>query len=281
METILKFLKEQILPSSWRGYVNVFVFVVLVVALAKTCYKEHKLNVLIKESSSLKPAPNTPATDKAEEISRLINSLGKEETTYRVAEPIIKNMVSYAKVDSFAKLLDIERKNIKGYTEINGSLSKENLTLKRSLGTLSDELGALVSDTSWTYTDPWLAIQARKQDSNFVINKIWADASVSKVDHSHKKFWVFGRNETRATVYFNSPYVKVNGLNTLRIKEPSPFVDLEVKVGAHYLQDKQQLLMGPSVRLGLGRVGVTGGYYINPAGKIGNSFWYGVDWKLY
>lgn len=281
MDKIKTFLKNQFVPRSWKGYVNWFVFIVLVIALAKTCYKEHKIDELIKNSSSVKEVPKTPATDKAEEINRQINSLGKEETTFRVAEPIIRNLVSYAKVDSIAKVLDIERKNIKGYIEINGSLYKENLTLKRNIGSLGDALDNINSDTSWSYVDPWLDIQARKKDTNFVINKIWADASVSKVDHNHKKFWLFGRNETRSTVYFNSPYVRVNGLNTLRIKEPEPFIDAEVKVGAQYLPVKQQVLIGPSVRLGLGRVGVSSGYYVNPAGKLGSSVWYGVDWKIY
>lgn len=260
---------------TWRRVLNWALLVCMATILVWSYLREKDFELKLKEASSIKPVPKTEVSQKAEEISREIDAEGRVKVIYRLKEALVQR--DHKLIDSFANVAKVDKNRIKNLETILGSLFVENKELKKTISLAADGL----PDTSWKYEDPWLAIDVGKRDSGLTLKSVWADASVNKVTFDKKKFWFFGKNEERATVWFNSPYARVNGLTTLSLKNPEPFFDIDINVGGKYLHNQKQLLLGPSIRLGVGRLGLKGGYYVNPAGNIGNGAWYGADWKIY
>lgn len=262
-----------------RGILNWLIVIIALIALVRGCYQEKKYSDLIEQTQKVKPKEKTETTTQAEEIGRQIDTAGRERVVYRMAEPIIKEIVNNSKVDSLLKEVKIEKSNVRQVVSINGKLEKENTDLKRYI---SEIKANGERDTLWRYTDQWLTLTGtHKNDTIFRITELEADASVNKIDHTYKKYWLFGRNENRSTIWFNSPYVKPYGLNNLIISQPEPLLDFSIKVGGKYLHKPGELLIGPKVELNIGRFGINGGYYLNPGGKIGNTLYYGAEYTVY
>lgn len=255
------------------------VFVIMGFALIRACHKEQVYKSTIKSLSTVKPEPKSDIIKQAEEISRKTNEDGKESVIYELAEPIIKEIVDNTKLDSLAKDNNIKAKEITAYTSIAGTLKKENTDLLRRIS----ELSSGKKDTSFVYEDRWFSAEGfRSNDSVFTLRNIVANVGVEKIDHIRKKYWLFGRNEDLSTVYYSSPYIRVDGLSTLRIKKKDPLLNFSVDVDAKYLHAPQEVLIGPSVGLDIGRFGVQGGYYLNPGkGDVGNTLWYGLRYKVF
>lgn len=271
-------IRERFNKITWKGWVNIGVLCLMLYAIGKNFMKEREYTALLEATSKVKPKPQTDALQQAEEIARDVNRKGQETVIYETADPIIKKIVDMTKVDSISKIADVDRRKVAAITAIAGELTKENTDLKRVIQSLPNGN----QDTVWRYMDPFLTIEGRyKGDTTFRASKIWADASVNKVDHSRKKYWLFGKTQNLSSVWFNSPYIKPMGLETMVIKQPEPFFDINVNAEGKFLHNANELLIGPKVRVKLGRVGISGGYYLNPGGKIGNSPWYGLDYTIY
>ena len=274
MKSITQYFKS----LSWRGWVHIGIIAILSIALIKSCAKNRSDEERIKELSSIKPKPETATTQEAEKIAEKVTKEGKTVTTFKEAERIIKIIENNTKADSIARLADIDRKKVTALTVINGTLSKENTDLKRELVQLSGGR----TDTVFTYSDPWFSAEGfRKNDTVFTLRNIKTDVSINKIDHTRKKYWLIGRNEELTTLYYNSPYAKVDGLSTYKLKQKDPFLNIDLKVEGKYFPSQRNILLGPKIRIGLGRLGINGGYYLNPQGSFGNGVWYGADWKIY
>lgn len=266
---------------NWRGWLHITIIIVLCTALVKSCYQNHKSEERIEQLSKVKPVPSTGTTQQAELIAEKVSKEGKTAATFREAEPIIKMIEDNSKADSIAKLAEVEKSKVNALTVIKGSLEAENIELKRRLSA-GDTSPSGKREARFVHTDPYLSIEGvQRSDSMFVLTRLVADASVNKIDFSKKKYWVFGKNEQLTTIYYNSPYIRVNGLETLKIKQKEPFFDVKVNIEGKYLHTDREVLIGPKIRLGLGRVGITGGYYVNPGGRLGQGFWYGADYSIY
>lgn len=255
------------------------VFILMGVALIRACYKEVGYRHKIESLTSVKPKPKSDIIKQAEEIGRKMDEEGKEKVIYELAEPIIEKIVDNQKLDSLAKENNIKSKEITAVTQIAGTLRKENTDLQRRVSELSNGR----KDTSFIYSDRWFSAEGvRTNDSVFTLRNISANVGVEKIDHTRKKYWLFGRNEDLSTVYYSSPYIRVDGLSTLRIKKKDPLLNFSVDVDAKYLHAPQEVLIGPSVGLDIGRFGVQGGYYLNPGkGNVGNTLWYGLRYKVF
>lgn len=250
----------------------------MAIALVKERYKNHELEDKLNSINSVKPLPKTEAIKEAEEIARELDTAGREKVVYRLSKPIIEKIEDNAKLDSIAKIANTQASKISAVTQINGQLSKENTDLKRVIAMLENG----DKDTVFRYSDQWFSAEGfRKNDTIFSLRNITADISVNKIDHSRKKNWLIGRNENVSTVYFNSPYARVNGLSTMTIKQKEPLVDFKVKAEGKYLHGPKELLIGPKLQLKIGRFGLSGGYYLNPGGKLGNTVWYGGEYSIY
>lgn len=261
-----------------RGIFNWVLLIAIVVGMVRGCYTKRKYQSRIDSLTAVQAAPETPVLKEAEEISRSVDSLGRERVIYREAEPIIQKIEDSAKLDSIAKVAGTRADRISQITQINGVLSKENTDLKRIISDLED--GS--SDTSFGYTDPWVSISGyRYNDSTFRISNIMAPVNVSTVSWNHKKYWFFGKNEDRVSIVFDNPYIRVNGLKTMNIKTKEPFVDFNVDVEAKYLHTPQEILIGPKLGIDIGRLKLQGGYYLNPGGQMGNTVWYGAGYSIF
>lgn len=261
-----------------RGIIDILIIIIVGVAIFRTCVAEKRYNDLKESTENVKPSPETPVIKEAEEIARQVNKDGQEEVIYRMSEPLIKLIEDNAKVDSITKVANIEKNKVSSITTINGSLSKENLDLKRIISQL--ENGS--KDTVFRYSDKWLSIDAfRSNDSVFRINRVWADMSINKIDYSRKKYWLVGKNENLAKIWYNSPYARVEGLETVTVRQKEPLFDVNLNAEGKYLHNQKEVLIGPSLNIKIGRFGLDGGYYINPGGNIGNGFWYGGKYRLY
>lgn len=278
MKRLFDIIKGYFSGLNWRGWAHLIIIGVLAWALIKGCNREREYENRIEELTKVKPKPPTATTRQAEKIAEKVNQEGQVLTTFKEAEPIIKMIEDNTKADSLAKVAEAERSKVTAITVINASLSKENTDLKRQISAAAG--GGW--DTAWRYRDRWLSFDAtRPSDTVFRIENFTADASVNKVDFDRKRYWFVGRNENMATVWFESPYVKVNGLETLKIQRKEPVVDFKVYMDGKFLHNQKEVLIGPRVRFNIGRFGINGGYYLNPGGKVGNTPWYGVDWKIY
>lgn len=277
MRNLSEVIRSYIRGLGWRGWLHWLIIAILAFALIRGCFRERAYEQRIEQLSSVKPKPETGTTKQAEKIAERVNKEGQTITIYKEAEPITKMIEDKSKADSLLKVAEVERGKTTALTTINGTLSKENTELRRQIQTL--ESGKL--DTSWAYRDRYLTlIGDRPSDTVFRIRNLTADASVNRVEHERRKFWLFGRNENLSTVWFNSPYIKVDGMETLKIKQRDPLVDFKFYLDGKYLHNPGEVLIGPKVKLNIGRVGLQGGYYLNPGGGLSGP-WYGVEWKVY
>lgn len=255
-----------------RGILNILFLLMFAVLIFRTCQSEKKYKDLLNQRSSV-IIPKTEVSIEAEEISRQVDTAGKEKVVYRLAEPIIKEIENHSKIDSFAKEASIDKSKIRSLTKINGELNEKNIQLKKLI---SEDL----KDTVYEYRDKWLVNTIYKRDTTWR-SDIWIDASVNKVDFTQKKYWLFGKNEYRSTVWFNSPYIKPSGLQYLEIKQNKPVFDFSLEIEGRYLFDSQDVIIGPMGRISLGRVNVQGGYMYNPRGVFGTGAWAGGSYKVY
>lgn len=254
------------------------VFFGMVFVLVRGCNKHREYDDLIRNTSGIKPAPKTDVLREAEEISREVDTLGRGQVVYKLSKPIIEKIEDSAKIDSIAKVANLRSNQITAITEINGTLSKENTDLKRIIKQLENGN----RDTSWVYNDPFLSITGfHKNDTVFRIGNIIADASISKVDFTKKKYWFFGSNENYSTLYFNSPYARVNGLKTVSIKQKEPFWDVNLNLEGRYFHRSKEVIIGPKLDVKIGRMNLGVGYSLNPYGELGNTLWYGGEYRLY
>ena len=268
----MKILKNYFTRLSMKGWLNWLVFVVIMVALVGQVLENRNLSKSLDDARKQNVLLNTqtPLIKEATEISRQADSAGVEKVVYRLSDPIIEKIVDNSKIDSLVKVAGVRADRITSITTINAALVAENKKLRQIVNSKSD--------TVWEYRDRWLTNIVRLRDTT---SSVWVDASVNKVDFDYKKFWVLGANEHRSTIWFNSPYIKPNGMETLSIKAKEPFFDVGVGVGTQYLQTPREVLVGPRLYIKLGRFNLRGGYMLNPYGNIGNTFTYGADYKLY
>lgn len=275
---IFNVIKAYFRNLGFRGVLNWIVFIILVVSVVRSCYVKREYQDKIDSLSKVQPLPKTPVVKEAEEISKKVDSLGRETVIYRQAEPIIEKITDNAKLDSIAQVAGARAEKITAITQIAGTLEKENTDLKRIIAKLNDGK----QETVFRYSDAWLSMEGiNRGDTTFRIRNLMANVNVTKVDWSQKKLWGFGRNENRASITFDSPYVRVNGLQTMQLRQKEPLIDFNVEVEGKYLHTPQQILIGPKVGLDIGRVKLGVGYYLNPGGKIGNTLWYSGGYSLY
>lgn len=270
MRRILKFISS-------LSFLNWLFIGCIIFLMVKDCVRVYK----DKQKAKVQVTSVSPVSEvikEAEKIKEEVDTAGRLKVIYRLSNPIIEKIVDNKKLDSIAVIAGARAERISSITQINGQLNKENTDLKRKVASLAS--GG--KDTSWVYTDKWLTLDGFKpNDTVFRIKHLVADASISDIRYDYKKSWLFGRNESRATVYFESPYIKVKGMNTATFRQPEPKFKVDVNIEGKYLHNQKEVLIGPKIRVGVGRLGLSGGYYLNPAGTIGNGLWYGADWKIY
>lgn len=275
MTSLLRYIKG----LTARGVLNWLVFAVCCVAITRACLAERKYDKLISSVRD-NPPKESPVIQEAEEIAREADSVGKERVVFRLSEPIIKKIEDNARVDSFAQEAGIKDLTITSLTKINAEFKKLNTDLKREIQTLENGN----RDTVWRYADPWLSFDASwPSDTVFRLNKMVADASVNRVDHDRRKYWGLGRTENLTTVWFDSPYIRVGGMETLRIRQKEPLFDFNLSVEGRHIPDLGQTFIGPKATLKIGRFNINGGYQfnINPARGQGSSLWYGGEYVIY
>lgn len=275
---IFNVIKSYFGNLGFRGILNWIIFIILVVGVVRSCYVKRQYQDKIDSLSNVQALPKTPVVKEAEEISKKVDSLGRETVIYRQAEPIIQKITDNAKLDSIAQLAGTRADKITAITQVAGTLEKENTDLKRIIASLENGK----QETVFRYSDDWLTMEGiNRGDTSFRIKNLLANVSVTKVDWSQKKFWGFGRNENRASITFDSPYVRVNGLRTMQLKQKESLIDFNVEVEGKYLHTPQQLLIGPKVGVDIGRLRLNTGYYLNLGGNIGNTLWYGAGYRIY
>lgn len=259
-----------------RGVVNWVLFILLIVVAIMRCIDKQKYEDKLDRMAAAQPLPETELIKEAERISERVDKEGREVVIWKESEPIIKKIEDSAKVDSLALLADVRASKITSYEKITASLSAENVALKETIR----ELANGTKDTVWEYKDKWITNTVFLRDTG-VFSNIWVDASVSKVEHDRKKYWLFGRNESLSTIWYDSPYIRQSGFESLQIKQKDPLFDFNIKVEGRYLHTPQEVLIGPKIHFSIGRFGISGGYMLNPSGSIGNTAWYGADYKVY
>lgn len=277
LKAIFNTIRGFIFPITVRSLINTVIIVVLAVAVVKQCNKaclyENTISEL-KAAQDKNKLETTPAIKQAEEIKREVDTAGRERVVYRMSDPIIKKIEDRSKIDSISRELNIEKNKVKSIDNIRASLKAENLELKHIISE------GLKDTSKWEYRDKWLVNTIYKIDTSYRAN-VWVDASVNKVEYDYKKYWLLGSNESRAKIWFNSPYIKPESFEYYRIKQKEPFLDLNLLIEGKYIHSQKELLIGPKIKLELGRLGISGGYYLNPGGSLGNGVWYGADWKVY
>lgn len=275
---IFNIIKAYFRSLGFRGILNWIFFAVLMVGIVRSCHVKREYQNKIDSLTSVKAIPETQILKEAKEISKKSDSLGRETVIYKQAEPIIQKIIDNVKLDSIALVAGARADKITAITQIAGTLEKENTDLKRIIAKLNNGK----QETVFRYSDAWLSVEGvNRGDTTFRIRNFMANVNVTKVDWSQKKLWVFGRNENRASITFDSPYVRVNGLQTMQLKQKEPLIDFNVEFEGKYLHTPQQILIGPKVGLDVGRFKIGAGYLLNPGGNIGNTLWYGASWKVY
>lgn len=282
MKRIMTYLVAYFKGLKFRGWLHWAIILVLVFALIRSCSRERDYEARIEQLTAVKPKPETGTTKQAEVIAEKVNKEGQTITTLKEAEPIIKMIEDKSRADSLLKVAEVEKNKVSALSVINGTLSKENTDLRRQVVQLAS--GAW--DTAYRYSDRWITLDGtRPSDTVFRIRNLTADASVNRVEHTRKKYWLFGQEENLSTVWFNSPYIKVDGMETLKIKQKKPLLNFSVTADATYLHNPGELLIGPRANLEIGRFGIQGGYYLNPGSKSANGNlsgpWYGIRWKIF
>lgn len=273
-------LKNYFRSLGLRGIINWILFLILIFVALKSCWEKNQYESKLRDLSKTKPVPETPITQEAKKIGEMVDSLGRTTVIYLESEPIIQKITDNTQLDSIAKIANTRAEKINSITQINGTLQKENTDLKKTINTLANGR----KDTSFRYQDQWLSIEgSHKDDSTFTLKNILANVNVSKVDFTEKKYWVFGRNENRTAITFDSPYVTVGGLKTLNIKTKEPFFGIDITPRADFYfdgKDNNSLHIMPlntDVKLGRFNIGAGAGVAIRDGDKYNNS---GFSYRL-
>lgn len=274
---ILKKVWNYLKTISVLGALRTIAFIIMAIYIINSCQRDRRLSDIYNTNNN-KVTPKSDVIQEAEEIEREVDTAGRERVVYRLSKPIIEKIEDKTRADSLLRELDIEKSKVKAISQVTGNLQKENTELKRTVAVLADGR----KDTSYSYSDKWLQLSGvRRADSTIIISKIFANADIDRVDHTRKKNWFWGRNEDVATISYASPYISVNGLKTYTLKQKEPLLDFKIKAEGKYLHGPKELLIGPKLQLKIGRFGLSGGYYLNPGGTLGNTVWYGGEYSIY
>lgn len=253
-----------------KGLAILLIALLISFFLVKSCVRDRIDDLIPKE----KPIVEKKDLE-ARKVDEKKDNDGRAITDYEPSNPI-KNWEEIHdrdknKIDSLLKVVDLERKKVKSITAINAQLKEEGLILKKKI----TERGV-----EHEYKDRWLTNTIYQIDSIYY-SDLEIDASVNKVDYNYKKYWVFGRNTTRSKVWFNNPHIKSTGLEYVTVEQKEPFLGIGLDLEGKYLHESKEILIGPKIDLKIGRFNINGGYYLNPGGKVGNTFWYGGGYKIY
>lgn len=272
------FFKNYFKSLGVRSFINWGIFFILLIALFRTCTREMEASRLIEDSKRVKPNPVTEVTIEAKEIERKVDTSGRTKVIYELSDPIIKKIEDHSKIDSISRVAEIKESKIKSLTTIHADLRAENLQLRRIVSDIAN--GKDTSTEVYQFKNRWITNTVYVKDST-VSSDIWLDATVNKVDYSHKKYWFFGRDSNRSKVWFENPYIKPNGLDYLEVKQNEAFWGIGIDIEGKYLHDLKEVIIGPKIDVKIGRFRINGGYYLNPGGNFGNTWWYGGGYKIY
>lgn len=274
---ILNILKAYFRGLGFRGVINWILLVIIVVGGIKACHKDSEYKDKIDSLTKVKPKPQTETSLEAEKVAEELNEKGDTVVIFERADPIIKTIEmkieDQRKVDSLMKINNVDKNKLQQLSVLYAEANAKNLKL-------TQELADNGKDTVWRFKDKYLTNTIYKRDTAFV-SDIWLDATVNTINYTEKKGWLFGEEKRFTKVYFNSPYLKPNGMDYLEIRQTPKLVDFNVDVEGKYLHGAKEFLVGPKVGVDIGRVKLGVGYYLNPGGKIGNTLWYSGGYTLY
>lgn len=272
---ILNVIKAYFRGLGLRGVINWILLVIIIVGGVKACYKESEYREKIDSLSKVKPKPQTETSLEAEKIAEEVNEKGDTVVIFERADPIIKTIEmkieDQRKVDSLLKINNIKEKNLQQLSTLYAEANAKNLKLTQQLADNG-------KDTVWRFKDKYLTNTIYRRDTAFV-SDIWLDATVSRVDYTKKSSWFFGENQDLTKVWFNSPYIKPQGMDNLTIVKKEPFFDWGVNIEGRYMHSDKQLIMGPRANIKLGRFNISGGYGLNTGTGTGQ-VWYGGDYRI-
>lgn len=208
----------------------------------------------------------------AEIISRSVDSNGFEHTVVDITNNTISRAGfkvatdSAGMLDSLRRLLDEERgarqRTLNSYTQAQAEVERLQLAMEET-------------DTSYTYRDPWLAVDVRKPspDSPPLLTHRY-NAELNWMWYTEQRrllgFIPMG-TKTYGQFWLNDPNARVLGVKHLRIEPPVKKVGFSVQVVGDY-SPTGDIYGGFGATLRAGRVRLQGAYLSNFQGEWRPSF---------
>lgn len=245
---------------------------IITAALAIGCI--YLLLKLIRQSSKLdameqrKRNEDSQVQTEAKEIVRMVDSSGIETVVFDInsnkaspAELTFSRQTSGI-IDTTALALDLRTKQLKQIMLLKSTLEAENIELKKILDSSNMPY--------YTYNGNGLRLKFTPPNATDTIGHADFTADVQiKATQFWRRSWLLGPKKDYIAISSNSPLFKINNLDYLEIEQKHDGVQFKIQASSSYNLHSGKFTYGPSARLEVGRLSLTGFY----ARGSGSSKW--------
>jgi hypothetical protein len=218
---------------------------------------------LIKKSGKLEAIGRSKKNEdnliqtEAKEIARNVDSSGIETVTFDInsnkASPdrLMLSRKTKGIIDTTALALDLRTKQLKQIMLLKSIIEAENIQLKRQLD--SSNL------PYYTYYGNGLRLKFIPPNANDTAGHADFSASVQiKATQFWRRSWLLGPKKDYIAISSDNPMFKINNLEYLEIEQKQNTVGFKIQASSSYNLRSGILTYGPSARLDVGRLSLTG-----------------------
>lgn len=234
---------------------------IITAALAIGCI--YLLLELVKKSSKLdamerrKKNEDNQVQTEAKEIARMVDSSGIETVIFDInSNKASPDELTFSRktngiIDTTALALDLRTKQLKQIMFLKSSLEAENIQLKKKLG----------SSNMPYYTYYGNGLRLKFTPPNLTDTAGYADFTANvqiKSTQFWRRSWLLGPKKDYIAISSDNPLFNINNLNYLEIEQKRHSVQFKIQASSSYNLKTGTFTYGPSARLDVGRLSLTG-----------------------
>lgn len=234
--------------------------------LCKYCYD---LKEQVRSYSESKKEVTKQIQTEAKQIAKTVDEKGLTTALFDITKNIIppterdfavNDPGAKGLIDTSAKILDVQAKQIKDITVINATLKAENLQLRKMLDASQRPYWKITQNGfDLTVRPPMDSLSNPTAD-------IHGKFSFTAIK-AFKKKWFLGAEKTLLAITSNSPYIDIEKVDYIGFEREAKQSGLRLQGQFNLDPATLDYGIGPGIRVDLGRLSLHGGYLRYPALK--------------